>query len=85
MRQSEPDSPTEWWLDWSALPERLLWARLLAHLGGRFSVHDCDGKLHWFECRQDAVMWLAEDEYSALIDLVSEGEVPSDTTPPAAA
>ena len=70
-----------WWLDWSALPERLLWARL-ERLPDSAVVKDCDGHLHRFADVSDAKRWLMEDEYTELSVLISDGEVAPSTLPP---
>jgi hypothetical protein len=75
---------TEWWLDWSALPD-LLWARLQVHQNGAAEVFDLDGKVHHFSSEQEARNWLFEDEYSRLEQLIQSEEVPADTISPSAA
>jgi hypothetical protein len=75
---------TSWWLDWSALPERLLWARLRVLADGTAEVLDLDGHYHRFDNRQEAAFWLDEDEYSTLAHLVEDGEVGVDVAPPQA-
>ena len=74
-----------WWLDWSALPDRLLWARLQVADDGSAVVLDLDGAYHRFPDRQAARFWLNEDEYSLLAHLVEDGEVGPDVVPPLAA
>jgi hypothetical protein len=84
MSQESLDSPTEWWLDWSGLPDRLIWARL--QRAANHAVHlDCDGITHRFASYDDARLWLNEDEYSRLEHLIEDGEVPASTVPPEAA
>jgi hypothetical protein len=78
-------SEESWWLDWSALPHRLLWARLRDFADGSAEVLDLDGKYHQFSNSIDGRFWLAEDEYSKVEDLIEEGEVPAATQPPQAA
>src|SRR5690349_11193411 len=73
---------TSWWLDWSALPERVLWARLRVCSNGAAEILDLDGRCHRFDSRTDAVLWLNEDEYSLLADLIEDGEVGIDIVPP---
>jgi len=75
---------TSCWLDWSALPKRLLWARLQVHEDGSAVVLDLDGVYHQFPDRQSARYWLNEDEYSLLANLVEDGEVEAAVTPPVA-
>ena len=71
-----------WWLDWSALPTRLLWARLSAPPAGQAEVLDCDGKRHLFPDEVAATLWLLEDEYSRLDTLVEQGQVSGNLAPP---
>jgi len=71
-----------WWLDWSALPERWLWARLRDFTGGSAEVLDSDGKYHQFPNSAAARLWLAEDEYSKLEELIEDGELPPEIQPP---
>jgi hypothetical protein len=71
----------DWWLDRSALPDRL-WARLTVYDDGSSDVLDLDGKLHEFGSREEATDWLSEDEYSPMYDLIEVGELPAATTPP---
>lgn len=66
-----------WWLDWSALPDRKVWALLVVHSFGSATVKDCDLVDHDFSSVQEATNWLHEDEYSLLEDLISSGEVSS--------
>ena len=73
---------TSWWLDWSAVPDRLLWARLRVFADGSAEVLDLDGHYHRFDNRREAFFWLNEDEYSALADLIEDGEVEPALTPP---
>jgi hypothetical protein len=75
---------TSWWLDWSALPERLIWARLQLAEDGSAVILDMDGVYHQFPDRQAAQFWLNEDEYSTLTHLVENGEVGRDVVPPLA-
>ena len=75
---------TSWYLDWSALPQRLLWARLQAFSDGSAAVLDLDGRTHRFQSVVDARIWLAEDEYSRVEDLIEAGEVEPVSTPQAA-
>lgn len=70
----------EWWLDEAALPE-LIWARLSRGLDGWFVDH-CDGMRAIFETREFAEVFLREEEYARLAELISEGEIPPGTTPP---
>jgi hypothetical protein len=72
----------EWWLDASALPQRLLWARLSAYSDGTADVLDLDGRNHEFGSREEAVHWLYEDEYFPMSDLREEGELPAETVAP---
>ena len=74
-----------WWLDASALPDRLLWARLEVSPAGSAVVLDLDGRYHRFPDRSAAVLWLAGDEYESLAGLVADGEVGSGVAPPVAA
>jgi hypothetical protein len=78
-----PDQTT-WWLDSGALPDRLLWARLVVAADDSAVVLDCDGRYHSFSSSQAARLWLQEDEYSLLSHLVEEGEVGPDQVPPSA-
>ena len=71
-----------WWLDWSALPERRLWACLRALDNGNAEVLDCDGGRHAFPTEVAARSWLLEDEYSSLATLIADGEIPADIEPP---
>ena len=75
---------TSWWLDWSGLPDRLLWARLRVFADGTAEVFDLDGRYHRFGDREEATLWLNEDEYSALARLIEDGEVERHVTPPQA-
>jgi hypothetical protein len=83
-RQMAAVVETSWWLDWSGLPERLLWARLTLFGDGSAEVLDLDGNYHRFGDRQEAEFWLQEDEYSQLADLVEAGEVGVEVSPPRA-
>lgn len=58
--------PVSWWLDYSALPEREIWARLEVDDSDKAIVVDTDGKLHEFQTSSQARNWLLEDEYSML-------------------
>ncbi len=73
----------EWWLDEAALPERI-WARLFRGRDG-ILVEDCDGALHLFEEREEAVGFLREEGYARLEDLQADGELPARLQPPARA
>jgi hypothetical protein len=84
MSQESPDNSTEWWLDRSGLPDRLIWARL-QRLGDHVAVLDCDGIAHRFDSYDEARLWLNEDEYSRMEHLVEDGELPESTVPPMAA
>ena len=75
---------TTWWLNWSWLPERLLWARLRVASDGTAVVFDLDGVYHGFADRQSATFWLNEDEYSLFTHLVEDGEVEVGICPPTA-
>lgn len=75
---------TSWWLDWSALPHRLIWARLQVAENGSAVVLDMDGVYHRFPDRREAGFWLNEDEYSQLVHLVDDGEVGPEVSPPVA-
>jgi hypothetical protein len=77
-----PQHKVSWWLDWSALPERLLWARLNVSETGQAAILDCDGRRHSFPDEDAARLWLLEDEYSMLETLIEEGEVPVNLAPP---
>ena len=79
-----PPLRASWWLDWSALPERLLWARLGILSDGTAQVLDCDGVHHEFPSEGAARLWLLEDEYSMLEVLIENGDVPSNIEPPSA-
>jgi hypothetical protein len=61
-----------WWLDYSALPEREIWARLDIEESGKATVHDRDGRKQVFRCSADAVNSLLEDEYSMLENIDEE-------------
>jgi len=76
---------TSWWLDWGALPDRLIWARLQVAQDGSAVVLDMDGVYHRFPDRREAGFWLNEDEYSLLAHLVDDGEVEPGVAPPVAA
>lgn len=71
-----------WWLDWSALPDRYLWARLTVYDEGSTEVLDCDGRTHKFGDATSARNWLLEDEYSLLEQLKANGDVPSNILAP---
>jgi hypothetical protein len=73
----------EWWLDWSALPDRF-WARLTVHNDGHAEVLDLDGNVHLFASRQEAENWLSEDEYAPMDGLIEDGQLPAATVPPTA-
>ena len=75
---------TSWWLDWSGLPERLLWARLQVAEDGSAIVLDLDGVYHRFPNQQEARDWLIEDEYSTFTHLAEDGEIGPDVAPPVA-
>jgi hypothetical protein len=75
---------TSWWLDWSGLPDHLLWARLRVFADGSAEILDLDGRYHRFGDREAAVLWLNEDEYSLLEHLVEDGEVGLEVLPPTA-
>lgn len=75
---------TSWWIDWGALPDRLIWARLQVAEDGSAVVLDMDGKYHRFPDRRDAGFWLNEDEYSQLAHLVEDGGVGLAVSPPSA-
>lgn len=77
-----PRSEVSWWLDWSALPDRLLWARLSVESNGSAVVLDCEGKHHLFSNEGTARSWLNEDEYSRMEHLVESGELPASVLPP---
>ncbi len=81
----KPVVETSWWLDWSALPGTLVWARLKVLPDGSAEVFDMDGRYHRFATCQDAQFWLDEDEYSRLEHLAEDDEVGADVTPPVAA
>jgi hypothetical protein len=76
---------SSWWLDASALPGRLLWARLEVFPEGLAVVLDLDGRYHRFPDWASAVLWLAEDEYESLVGLVEDREVGPEVVPPTAA
>jgi hypothetical protein len=84
MMQTTSWTETSWWLDESALPDRFLWARLQVAEDGSAVVLDLDGVYHRFEDRQLAHYWLIEDEYSPWTELVQDGEIGADVTPPVA-
>jgi len=75
-------SEMSWWLDWSALPEHFLWARLSTQPDGKAEILDCDGKRHAFPSVREARLWLLEDEYASLTHLIEEGEVSANVVPP---
>ncbi|MFZ2987505.1 MAG: hypothetical protein WA086_05905, partial [Ideonella sp.] len=79
-----PNSDVSWWLDWSALPERRIWARLANLPDGTAEVLDCDGIARSFPNSTAARLWLQEDEYSSLESLLASGEVPADLRAPGA-
>lgn len=70
-----PRSEVSWWLDWSALPRRLIWARLTVDANGNAVVLDCDGKYHSFSDEDAAQTWLYEDEYSRMEHLIETGDL----------
>lgn len=71
-----------WWLDWSALPQRKIWARLTVVANGNAEVLDCDGNHHQFPSAAAACLWLGEEEYSRMSDLIVSGELPACQSPP---
>lgn len=73
-----------WWLDENALPD-LLWACLRVYENGAAEVLDCDGNIHEVDSEQDARLWLLEDEYSSLANLIKDGDVEPLVQPPEAA
>ncbi len=75
---------TYWWLDSSALPDRLLWARLRIFSDGSAEILDLDGRSHRFGDRGRAKLWLLEDAYCLLADLIEGGDVGIDAVPPQA-
>jgi hypothetical protein len=81
--EAAPPVSEEWWLDSSGLPD-LLWARLTVYSDGSAEVLDLDGTYHDFASREEAVLWLREDEYSQLGELIEDGEFSDTITPPAA-
>jgi hypothetical protein len=76
---------TTWWLDWSALPDQLIWARLQVGADSTAVVLDMDGVYHQFSDLKAAIDWLHQDEYSQLIHMVESGEVDATVSPPTAA
>ena len=81
----EPATETSWWLDWAALPERLLWARLQVSSAGNARVFDLDGNYHSFPDRESATLWLNEEEYSRYETMLEYGELDAAVCPPQAA
>jgi hypothetical protein len=71
-----------WWLDEASLPE-LFWARLRVG-DDAADVLDSDGQLRPFATAGAARLWLLEDGYLPLDDLVRDGHVPADVAVPAA-
>jgi hypothetical protein len=53
-----------WYLMYSSLPN-LNWARLRVFACGSAEVFDCDGRTTSFANREEAELWLAEDEFQA--------------------
>ena len=76
----------QWWLMWCDFPN-LNWARLKVYDDGSADVFDMDGRTSRFPNEQEAIWFLAEDEFSALNSLDEDDErmlgVPlSSITPP---
>jgi len=71
-----------WWLDWSALPERYIWARLTVSDDGSAEILDSDGRNRKFDDVTSAHDWLLEDEYSLLEKLIADGDAPRDLHAP---
>ncbi|WP_293393761.1 hypothetical protein [Nevskia sp.] len=74
---------TTWWLEWGAVPA-LHWARLQICSDGTAVVLDLDGRYHTFKSREEAHLWLAEDEYSLAENVVKEENLIGVTPPHAA-
>jgi len=75
-----------WWLDTSGLPD-LLWARLRVFADGTAELFDLDGRYTKFASRDEARLFLLEDEYEAVTtmeaaDLALHGLPPGGPTPP---
>ncbi|MGE0667623.1 MAG: hypothetical protein AB7O49_13785 [Sphingomonadales bacterium] len=68
----------QWWLDEPALPD-LRWARLDA-LGSR-AVIRVGGTVMNFASPEEALRWLAEEEFIPLPDAIAAGSVPPDVEP----
>ena len=88
MAMSQTGNPSSgaqvsWWLDWSALPEHRIWARLTVADSGTAAVLDCDGRTLWFASEEDARSWLVEDEFSQLENLLDEFDL-AGVAPPSA-
>lgn len=62
-----------WYLMYSSLPD-LNWARLRVFTSGLAEVFDCDGRTTRFASREEAKLWLAEDEFQALETFDAEDE-----------
>lgn len=80
---TSPDAQVSWWLDWGALPERRLWARLTVNASGDATVLCCDGATLRFASEEEARNELVEDSYSRLENLLDEFEL-AGVAPPSA-
>jgi hypothetical protein len=60
-----------WWFDETALPERIVWARIRVFRRSA-EVLDCDGRTHSFASESQARLFLLEDEYRSLSNLDDE-------------
>lgn len=72
---------------YSSFPD-LNWARLRVFDEGEAEVLDCDGNVHRFETKREAINWLLEDEFTAFENLDADEEVDygikiSELVPPA--
>jgi hypothetical protein len=63
----------KWYLMYSSFPD-LNWARLRIFESQNCEIFDCDGKIHQFDNLDEALYWLAEDEFTAFSDLDSDDE-----------
>lgn len=75
---------TTWWLDSSAAPDCLNWARLQVFADGSVEVLDLDGKYHRFKTTEEAKLWLLEDEYFLAEHVIDEENLVGVVVPSAA-
>jgi hypothetical protein len=73
---------TTWWLDDSALPDRLLWGRIQVLENGTATALHYEFGLRHFPNVDEAESWLREDEFSSLADSIEDGLVEPTTILP---